>query len=210
VLFVVDTEHDSTAHRTADGLATKPVPRRVNLGVSTSSNPSGDPSAVDPEDFQTFVRSRGPHLYRTACLLTGGDTHLAEDLVQETLGRMYRKWGQRRRIENPSGYAQTTLVNLFISMQRKKSSTERPDAELADRGARQEDVDLRLTLPATLGRLPELDRAVLVLRFWEDCSVEDTALALKVSPSVVRSRSFRALARVRDLLGADYIEFSES
>jgi len=95
-------------------------------------------------------------------------------------------------------------------MQRKKSSTERPDAELADRGARQEDVDLRLTLPATLGRLPELDRAVLVLRFWEDCSVEDTALALKVSPSVVRSRSFRALARVRDLLGADYIEFSES
>jgi len=91
VLFVVDTEHDSTAHRTADGLATKPVPRRVNLGVSTSSNPSGDPSAVDPEDFQTFVRSRGPHLYRTACLLTGGDTHLAEDLVQETLGRMYRK-----------------------------------------------------------------------------------------------------------------------
>ena len=174
------------------------------------SSPDGDPWAVDPEDFQAFVRSRGAHLYRTACLLTGGDTHLAEDLVQETLGRMYAKWGRRRRIENPSGYAQTTLVNTFISMRRKKSSTERPAAMLADRGARQEDLALRLTLLGALGQLPELDRAVVVLRFWEDRSIEDTALALRLTPSAVRSRSSRALARVRELLGADYIEFAES
>ena len=174
------------------------------------SSPDGDPWAVDPEDFQAFVRSRGAHLYRTACLLAGGDSHLAEDLVQETLGRMYAKWGRRRRIENPSGYAQTTLVNTFISMRRKKSSTERPAATLAEHGARQEDVELRLTLLAVLGRLPELDRAVVVLRFWEDRSIEDTALALQLTPSAVRSRSFRALARVRVLLGADYIEFAES
>jgi RNA polymerase sigma-70 factor (sigma-E family) len=175
------------------------------------SNPDGDPSAVDPEDFQAFVRSRGAHLYRTACLLTGGDSHLAEDLVQETLGRMYAKWGRRRRIENPAGYAQTTLVNTFISMRRRKSSTERPAALLAERGARQpEDLDLRVTLLGALGRLPELDRAVVVLRFWEDRSIEDTALALGLTPSAVRSRSSRALARVRELLGADYIEFAES
>ena len=174
------------------------------------SNPDDDPSAVDPEDFQAFVRSRGAHLYRTACLLTGGDSHLAEDLVQETLGRMYAKWGRRRRIENPSGYAQTTLVNTFISMRRKKSSTERPAAMLADRGARQEDLALRLTLLGALGQLPELDRAVVVLRFWEDRSIEDTALALRLTPSAVRSRSSRALARVRELLGADFIEFAES
>ena len=67
------------------------------------SNPNDDPPAEDPEDFPAFVASRGAHLYRTACLLTGGDTHLAEDLVQETLGRVYAKWGQRRRIENPAG-----------------------------------------------------------------------------------------------------------
>ena len=174
------------------------------------SNPDGDPSAVDPEDFQAFVRSRGAHLYRTACLLTGGDSHLAEDLVQETLGRMYAKWGRRRRIENPTGYAQTTLVNTFISMRRRKSSTERPAAMLADRGARQEDLALRVTLLGALGQLPELDRAVVVLRFWEDRSIEDTALALRLTPSAVRSRSSRALARVRELLGADYIEFAES
>ena len=174
------------------------------------SNPDDDPSAVDPEDFQAFVRSRGAHLYRTACLLAGGDSHLAEDLVQETLGRMYAKWGRRRRIENPTGYAQTTLVNTFISMRRKKSSTELPTALLAERGGRQEDLALRLTLLGALGQLPELDRAVVVLRFWEDRSIEDTALALRLTPSAVRSRSSRALARVRELLGADYIEFAES
>lgn len=178
--------------------------------MRATSNPDDDPWAVDPEDFQAFVRLRGAHLYRTACLLAGGDTHLAEDLVQETLGRMYAKWGRRRRIENPSGYAQTTLVNVFISMRRRKSSTERPAATLAERGARREDVDLRLTLLDALGKLPEIDRAVLVLRFWEDRSVEDTALALRLTSSAVRSRSPRALARMRGLLGADYIEFAEN
>jgi len=176
--------------------------------VRLLSNPNGDPAA-DPEDFQAFVASRGAHLYRTACLLTGGDTHLAEDLVQETLGRMYTKWGRRRRIENPSGYAQTTLVNIFISMRRRKSSSERPTEHFGEVPARSVDLELRLTLLDVLSRLPELDRAVLVLRFWEDRSVEDTAVALRLSAGAVRNRSSRALARVRELLGADYIEFAE-
>lgn len=174
------------------------------------SNPNSDPSAVDPEDFQAFVASRGAHLYRTACLLTGGDTHLAEDLVQETLGRMYTRWGRRRRIDNPSGYAQTTLVNIFISMRRRKSSAERPTAHIGESAARAVDLELRLTLLDALGRLPEVDRAVLVLRFWEDRSIEDTAAALRLTSSAVRSRSSRALARVRELLGADFIEFAEN
>ena len=62
------------------------------------SNPDGDPWAVDPEDFQAFVRSRGTHLCRTACLYTGGDMHLAEDLVRETLGHMYAKRPRLRRV----------------------------------------------------------------------------------------------------------------
>lgn len=179
-------------------------------GVRSTSNPNGDPSSADPEDFQAFVASRGAHLYRTACLLTGGDTHLAEDLVQETLGRMYPKWGRRRRIDNPSGYAQTTLINTFISMRRRKSSSERPTEYLGDAPAVGVDVELRLTLLDALARLPELDRAVLVLRFWDDRTVEDTAAALRLTESAVRSRCFRALARVRELLGADFIEFAES
>jgi RNA polymerase sigma-70 factor (sigma-E family) len=174
------------------------------------SNPSDDPSAVDPEDFQAFVASRSAHLYRTACLLAGGDTHLAEDLVQETLGRMYAKWGRRRRIENPSGYAHTTLVNVFISMRRKKSSAERPTEYLDEAPAAAVDVDMRLTLLDALGQLSALDRAVLVLRFWEDRSVEQTAAELRISAGAVRTRCFRALGRVRELLGADFIEFAEN
>jgi RNA polymerase sigma-70 factor (sigma-E family) len=178
-------------------------------GVRQSSNPKSDPSAVDPEDFQAFVESRGTHLYRSACLLTCGDSHLAEDLVQETLGRMYAKWGRVSRIDNPSGYAQTTLFNLFISMRRRKSSGERPSEQLPESAGGGTDVVLRLTLLAALAQLPAVDRAVVVLRFWEDRSIEETATALKLSGSAVRSRTFRAMGRLRELLGADFPELVE-
>jgi RNA polymerase sigma-70 factor (sigma-E family) len=166
--------------------------------------------AVDAEDFPVFVAAQGARLYRTACLLTGGDTHLAEDLVQETLGRVYTKWGQRRRIENPAGYAQTTLVHAFISMRRRKSSSERPAEHLRDTPVDATDVELRVTLLDALSRLTQLDRAVVVLRFWEDRSVQETAAALKLSSAAVRSRCLRALAQLRELLGADFIEFAEN
>ena len=165
---------------------------------------------MDPEDFQSFVVSRGAHLYRTACLLTGGDTHLAEDLVQETLGRVYAKWGRRQRIDNPSGYAQTTLVNAFISMRRRKSAAERPTEDVVDVPGSGADVELRLILLDALRELSGVDRAVLVLRYWEDRSVEETATALNLSARAVRSRSSRALARVRESLGADFIELTEN
>jgi RNA polymerase sigma-70 factor (sigma-E family) len=170
-------------------------------------------SAADdggPEDFDAFVAACSSHLYRTACLLTGGDTHLAEDLVQETLVRMCMKWGKRHGIGNPSGYAQTTLVNGFISMRRRKSSRELPSEHFDNPAAADADIDLRVTLISALGRLPELDRAVLVLRFWEDRSVEDTANILKLNGNTVRSRSLRALARLREQLGTDYIEFTQN
>jgi RNA polymerase sigma-70 factor (sigma-E family) len=180
------------------------------------SNPTAASTAAHIDDFQDLVAARATHLYRTACLLTGGDTHLAEDLVQETLGRVYAVWGRRRRIENPAGYAQTVLINAFISLRRKKSSHEQPVAEVLGPAARagagpgDGDTDLRLTLLAALARLTPQDRAVLVLRYWEDRSVEETATVLKLSAGVVRSRSARALARLRDQLGADFREFAES
>ena len=165
---------------------------------------------MDAEDFQAFALSRGTHLYRTACLLTGGDSHLAEDLVQETLGRMFAKWGRRGRIENPAGYAQTVLVNAFIANRRRKSSTELPTARLREDPDRHRDQELRLTLLDALGRLEARDRAVLVLRYWEDRTVEDTARMLGLSVSAVKSRSSRALGRLREQLGADFLTFAES
>ena len=180
--------------------------------AAPTAAPTVAPMAAEVEDFQAFVAARGTQLYYTACLLTAGDTHLAEDLVQETFGRMYAVWGRRRRIDNPVGYAQTVLVNTFITLRRKRSSREQPVAEVRDPpgGVRDRDTDLRLTLLSALSRLTPQDRAVIVLRYWEDRSVEETATALKLSAGVVRSRSGRALARLRDQLGADFPEFTAS
>lgn len=151
--------------------------------------------------FREFAEARMGHLFRSACLLTGGDTHLAEDLVQETLGRMYSAWGRTSRIGNPVAYAQTVLVRCCLAHQRRKSTGERPSAELPDRaGESAEDASLRMTLLEALRTLPPKDRAVIVLRYWEDRSVAETADALHVSSSAVRTRSTRALARLREQL----------
>ena len=101
-------------------------------------------------------------------------------------------------------------MHSFISMRRRKSSSERPTAQLRDTPVDAADIELRVTLLDALARLGELDRAVLVLRFWEDRSVQETAAALKMSSAAVRSRCFRALARLREQLGADFIEYAEN
>ncbi|GAB2443621.1 sigma factor [Streptomyces incanus] len=82
--------------------------------------------------YGDFAVARAGHLYRSACLLTAGDTHLAEDLVQETLGRVYVHWGRVSRVDNPAGYAQTVLTRAFLTHRRRRSSTERSTAVFPD------------------------------------------------------------------------------
>ncbi|MBD0689768.1 SigE family RNA polymerase sigma factor [Streptomyces sp. CBMA123] len=170
------------------------------MDQESSAGAQGEPPW--PE-FPAFVASRARHLLRTAFLLTGGDAHLAEDLVQEALGRIYVKWRKVSRLENPSGYAQTVLVNTFLSYRRKRSASERVTDEFPEVGVHDPDPALRLTLLRALAELPAPDRAVLVLRFWEDRSVEETAAALRLSGTAVRTRCRRALARLRTVLGDD-------
>ncbi|MFD7444338.1 SigE family RNA polymerase sigma factor [Streptomyces sp. NPDC059909] len=160
--------------------------------------------------FLEFAAGRTGHLYRSACLLTSGDTHLAEDLVQDTLGRMYALWGRMSRIDNPAAYAQTVLVRTFLTQRRRRSATERPLGELPDTAAAAGDDDpaLRVALLGALSRLAPKDRAVVVLRYWEDRSIEETADALQVSSAAVRTRSVRALAKLREQLGGSIAEFS--
>jgi RNA polymerase sigma-70 factor (sigma-E family) len=155
----------------------------------------------DAQDFHSFAVSRSTQLFRTAYLLTGGDWHMAEDLTQEALSRIYAAWRRVQRADNPDAYARTVLTRLFISHRRKKSSSERPTEHPADRPQPGTDQSLRLTLLAALAALPEIDRAVVVLRYWEDRSVEDVAGVLGISGGAVRNRSQRALARLRDALG---------
>ncbi|MFD3700137.1 SigE family RNA polymerase sigma factor [Streptomyces sp. NPDC058646] len=164
------------------------------------------------DGFREFAAGRSGHLYRSACLLASGDTHLAEDLVQETLGRMYLLWGRISRIDNPAAYAQTVLVRAFLTHQRRRSAGERPVGEFPEPGATAAvgtDPALRLTLLEALGRLAPKDRAVLVLRYWEDRSVEETADAMNVSSAAVRTRTSRALARVREQLGGSLAEYAD-
>ncbi|MGC0417737.1 SigE family RNA polymerase sigma factor [Embleya sp. AB8] len=153
-------------------------------------------------DFEEFAQVRGGQLLRTAYLLTG-DWHLAEDLVQETFAKLYRKWRRVRTMKSPVAYAHTTLVRTFLSMQRLKRSSEYPSEYVPDTAARERgDIELRLTLMTGLAGMSPSDRAVLVLRYWEDRSVEETAEILRISPGAVRVRAKRALARLRTTLGS--------
>lgn len=150
--------------------------------------------------FHQFAVERAPALYRSARLLCG-DVHLAEDLVQETLAKVYNAW-RRRGIDNPVGYAHTTLVRTFISSRRRRSSGEIPAAHLPDTAGRSSDHDLRLDLFEALSALDMVDRAVLVLRFLEDQSVQQTSGLLRISEGAVRSRTQRALKRLRTQLAS--------
>ena len=156
---------------------------------------------MDTAEFTEFAVARTPTLFRTAYALTG-DWYRAEDLVQEALGRIYVKWSRVSRADDPAAYARTTLVRLFISDRRRRSSTERPTADLGtDERGPDEDVSLRLTVLAALAQLGPIDRAALVLRYCEDLDAATTADLLGTTPEAVRTRCRRALSRLRDVLG---------
>ncbi|MEU0937850.1 MULTISPECIES: SigE family RNA polymerase sigma factor [unclassified Embleya] len=157
---------------------------------------------AEPADFLEFANACSGRLFRTAWLLCG-DWHLAEDLVQTTLGKLYRAWKRVSRADSPEAYARTVLTRTYLSHRRRLSSTEQPYADLPEGSGPEEDQALRLTLLKSLSELPPKDRAVLVLRYWEDLSVEQTARQMGVSEGAVRSRSMRALEKLRSVLGSE-------
>ncbi|WP_405019882.1 SigE family RNA polymerase sigma factor [Kitasatospora sp. NBC_00070] len=157
--------------------------------------------SAQEDAYLEFVADRAKALYRSAYVLAAGDTHLAEDLVQETLSRVYVHWNRVARADSPAAYAQTVLVRTFLTLRRRRSTGERPVGSLPDHAAAGPDAALRLTLLDGLGQLPPRDRAVLLLRYWEDRSIEETARMLKLSSGAVRSQGTRALGRLRVLLG---------
>jgi RNA polymerase sigma-70 factor (sigma-E family) len=152
--------------------------------------------------FVDFAAARSGALFRTAFLLCG-DWHLAEDLVQETLGRLYPRWSRVAKADQPEAYAKKVLLRVFLTQRRRRSSHEQPTAgiERVDHRVDDVDVSLRLTLLDALSRLERTDRAVLVLRYWEDLDAPTTAALVGMTPAAVRTRSVRALARLRDVLG---------
>lgn len=154
------------------------------------------------EEFEEFALARTPQLYRAAWLLCG-DAHRAEDLVQETLAKVYVRWHRRLGgpIEYPVAYAHTTLTRTYISAQRRRSNHETPVEDMPERAEQGGDAATTLALRDALAQLAPLDRTVLVMRYLEDVSVAETADALGVSPGAVRNRTLRALDRLRAVLG---------
>jgi RNA polymerase sigma-70 factor (sigma-E family) len=155
-------------------------------------------------EFTEFLTARSSQLYRSAYLLTTSP-HAAEDLLQTALAKTYAAWGRVRRADDPVAYVHGVLIKAFLSERRKRSSTELPVAEPGllgrlDRAATPPDPTDRVALMTVLAQLAPLDRAVVVLRFWEDRSVAQTAADLDLSEAAVKNRSLRALRTLRGLL----------
>ncbi|KRB74213.1 hypothetical protein ASE01_18990 [Nocardioides sp. Root190] len=156
------------------------------------------------EAFTAFVRETGTQLHHAAMLLTG-DHHLAEDLTQSTYAKVFVHWRRVSTTDSPIAYARTTLLNTFLSHRRLRRNTERPTDDVRQHTRTDDsrpDVDpgARVDLLTALATLPPIDRAVVVLRYWEDRSVAETAADLGLTESVVRTRARRALQRLRPLI----------
>lgn len=150
------------------------------------------------DGFREFVLARQQALMRTAYLLTG-DAYLAEDLLQSVLINIVGQWPKLSADGNPEAYTRRALVNQYISWKRRLQR-EWPSATPPEHGASydEETVD-RIMLRQALAKLTRKQRAVIVLRFWEDLTETQTAEALGCSVGNVKSQTHRALARLRAL-----------
>ena len=164
--------------------------------------PRTAPSA-DEAGFRAWAAHRMPVLRRRAFLLCG-DLHTADDLVQDTLVRVYARWHRVAGGPDPDAYAAKVLLTRFLDTRRRPWRRERAVADLPDRrpdsAAAQafEDVDAAdATLAEALAYIPADQRAVLVLRFADDLAVEQVARLLDISSGTVKSRTSRGLANLR-------------
>jgi RNA polymerase sigma-70 factor (sigma-E family) len=158
---------------------------------------------TNDQDFETFARASAERLRATAFMLCR-DWHLAQDLTQTTLTKLYVSWRKVSQADNPSAYAQKVLFRAYLDHRRRRSSTETATAEFAEI-AEAASPDLRLTMLEALAQLPPRDRAIVVLRYFEDYSVDQTADVLNIPATVVKSQTKRSLLRLRDLLAPDQL-----
>ncbi len=150
------------------------------------------------EAFRDYVAARSTALLRTAYLLTGNRAD-AEDLLQTALAKTYLAWDRIREREALDGYVRRVMVNTQTSFWRRRrpeiAYDEVPDAGTPDRTG---ESDLHDALWTALAGLPARQRAMVVLRYYEDLSEVETARVLGVSVGTVKSTTSRALVKLRD------------
>jgi RNA polymerase sigma-70 factor (sigma-E family) len=163
------------------------------------------------QEFRRFVASRSGALLRTAYLLTG-NPHDAQDLLQTALMSVARRWASITRHDQPEPYVRKAMYRHRINWWRGRSR--RPEVvvervpEHSVRGDFADDSAARWSIVDALAKLPPKQRAVVVLRYYEDRSEAETAEIMGISPGTVRSQASRALAKLRECYpaSADLLE----
>jgi RNA polymerase sigma-70 factor (sigma-E family) len=177
---------------------------RLDSQAAYVSSSIGSGMGTHEDEYATFVRARSHALLRSAYLLTG-DQHLAEDLVQEALARTHRAWTRLHETGNAEAYARRIMYHLQVSVWRRRRVAEvlpgdlpeprdhpsRDDAESAVR---------RMTVERALWSLSPRQRAVVVLRYFEDHTEAEAAELLGVSVGTIKTQTARALEHLRKLV----------
>lgn len=154
--------------------------------------------------LHAFVEGRRTALFRSAYLLCGNRDE-AEDLVQTALVKVVLGARRHGRLDNLDAYARKTLINTFIAGRRRFWRRERAYGELPDVPEHSKDNDTGLMVRAALAGLAPKQRAVLVLRYWEDLSVAATAELLGMRESTVKSHTARGLAALRAVVREEHV-----
>ncbi|MDR2986493.1 MAG: SigE family RNA polymerase sigma factor [Nocardiopsaceae bacterium] len=169
------------------------------------------------EEFSAFVQARRVELLRSACLLTAGDTHQAEDLVQTALARLYVAWPRVRRSGKQAlAYTWRIVLHAHIDeVRRPRWKREHYVAHVPDERDLARSGDLGgfdvawvngATVRAALAELPPRMRAAVVLRHWLDFSVEETADLLNCNQGTVKSQTAKGVRKLRELLAVNESE----
>jgi len=159
--------------------------------------------ADDEREYVSWVGTRAARLRQTAFLICG-DWYAADDAAQQTLTKLYLAWSRLQQRDDVDAYAWRVLVHALVDewrrpwRRREYSVAVTPDHAMADAAAR---VDQQRLVLDALARLPRRQRAAVVLRFWQDMSIEQTAAALGCSVGAVKSHTARGLQALRVHLG---------
>jgi RNA polymerase sigma-70 factor (sigma-E family) len=169
-------------------------------GGTAYGEATGERRSLSEAEFTAYVQERRASLYATAYHLTG-DRFEAEDLLQSALFSTYRAWDRISDKAAVGGYLRRTMTNLHISAWRRRKLNEYPTEELPETAGETDAMrgtELRAVLWQALARLPELQRTMLVLRYYEGRTDPEIAEILGISVGTVKSSIWRSLRRLRD------------
>ena len=165
----------------------------------------------DEERFADFVRAHSASLFRTAYLMTG-DYQRAEDVLQSSLVKIYQRWTRIDAMASPLGYARKVVLSQAASWWKKRSSSETPMTlrEEPSWGGHLDEVAEHQRVWQAVLALPQRQRAVMVLRYYEDLTEAQIAETLGMAPGTVKSHSHAAIRRLNAALGEPALPTEEA